>query len=293
MKKLIYVAMAASALFATACSSNRTTEAQDEDMSQVDSLRDSALSAANTMMDTSMSNMDTSGMIAQKGGIVLADWMQSPDFPDARLDIITPGNGKVVKEGKVMFNFKVANFQLSQPTNGADNCHCANSAQGQHIHNILNNEPYTAHYTDTFSKALKPGHYINLSFLSRSYHESLKHKGAYVLSQFDVGGLTPGSQISLTDPLMFYSRPKGEYKGEDTKNILLDFYLVNTTLSPDGNKVKATINGNEFMLTEWKPYALRGLPMGENTIKLELVDKNGMNIPGPYNTVSRTITLSE
>jgi hypothetical protein len=196
-----------------------------------------------------------------------------------------------VKQGRVNFRFKVENFQLSTPTDYPGGCNCSNSKQGQHIHNILNNEPYTAHYTDTFSKALKPGHYISLSFLSRSYHESIKHPSAYVLSQFDVDAKSKAADLS--GPLLFYSRPKGEYASEDAKKILLDFYLVNTTLAEDGNKVKATINGNEFILPEWSPYMITGLPMGENTIKLELIDKDNKPIPGPYNTVERKITLKE
>jgi len=72
---------------------------------------------------------------------------------------------------------------------------------------------------------------------------------------------------------------------------MLDFYLVNTELSPEGNKVRATINGTEFMLDRWMPYIMEGLPMGENTVKLELVDNNGNVLPGPFNSVERTFTL--
>ena len=99
--------------------------------------------------------------------------------------------------------------------------------------------------------------------------------------------------FDLKAPHMFYSRPKGEYVGKDTEKIMLDFYLVNTDLSTTGNKVRATINGTEFMLDRWLPYIIEGLPMGEVTIKLELLDNNGAVLPGPYNTVERKITLKE
>ena len=90
---------------------------------------------------------------------------------------------------------------------------------------------------------------------------------------------------------MFYSRPKGEYKGSDTKRVILDFYLANTDLSPEGNKVRATINGEQFLIDKWAPYFMEGLPLGENSIKLELVDNLGNVIEGPFNTVERKITL--
>jgi hypothetical protein len=169
---------------------------------------------------------------------------------------------------------------------------CANSAKGQHIHLILNNEPYIALYETNHEEELEEGNYVALSFLSRSYHESLKHPSAYVLRQFTVGD-AEAEEVDLTAEHMFYSRPKGEYTGADTENVMLDFYLVNTELAADGNKVRATVNGEEFMIDNWQPYVLNGLPMGENTIQLELLDNDGNVIPGPFNTVERTITLSE
>jgi hypothetical protein len=279
MKKILCMAGVMATLLYSCSSNNTATHTQDNSN---DSLQNAALDAAE-QMNTAMKAIET------KGGVTLTDWIKSPDFPEAKLSIAAPADGSKVNEGKVMFQYKVENFELTKPTDGSGTCNCANSAQGQHIHQILNNEPYSALYADTFSKMLKPGHYVNLSFLSRSYHESIKHNDAYVLTQFDVG--KPAGNTDLTKPMLFYSRPKGEYKGMDTANILLDFYLVNTDLSAGGNKVRATINGNEFMLNTWKPYGLQGLHQGENTIKLELVDAQGSVIPGPFNSVTRTITL--
>jgi len=231
-------------------------------------------------------------VIATKGGVSLSYFIQSPDFADASLTLVEPHSVKdCLIPGNILFKYDVKNFKLSDQTNGAATCDCNNSNKGQHIHQIINNQPYVARYKDTFYSDLKPGNYVHLAFLSRSYHESVKNKNAYSLVQFKVGE-TKEPSADLTGPLMFYSRPKGEYKGKDTANVLLDFYLVNTDLSPDGNKVKATINGNEFILTKWTGYGLSGLKMGENTIKLELVDKDGKLIQGPYNSVERKIKLS-
>lgn len=147
-----------------------------------------------------------------------------------------------------------------------------------------------AHYEPGFSKDLKAGRYVLLSFLSRSYHESVKHENAYELLQFTVGE-TDAPAADLSAPHLFYSRPKGTYKGADAQSILLDFYLVNCTLSEDGYKVKATINGTEFMLTKWMPYVIEGLPMGDIEITLELIDGAGNTVDSPFNPVTRTIEL--
>ena len=222
--------------------------------------------------------------------IVITPVNDSPEFPDAILTMKTPDEDANVPAGKVKFSFDVTNYQLAAQTSDADVKACANSAKGQHIHLILNNGPYTAHYDPEFEQDLDTGNYVVLAFLSRSYHESLKEPNAYVLRQITVGKVKP-RPIDLTQPLMFYSRPKGTYQGADAKKLLLDFYLVNATLSPDGYKVRATINGKEFMLTKWVPYFVEGLPMGENTFKLELLDKDGNLVKNPFNPVERTITL--
>ena len=90
---------------------------------------------------------------------------------------------------------------------------------------------------------------------------------------------------------MFYSRPKGTYTCAESQLILLDFYLINTELSGTGNKVRATIDGIEFILPKWAPYAIEGLTAGERIIKLELIDSEGKTVPGPFNKIERTIIL--
>jgi len=121
--------------------------------------------------------------------------------------------------------------------------------------------------------------------LSRSYHESVKNKDAYILTQ--VGE----SDIDLENEFLFYSRPKGTYKGADTENLLLDFYLVNTEISKNGNKVRATIQDTEFIIDEWAPYYIEGLPKGEINIKLELIDSSGNLIKTPFNPSIRNVIL--
>jgi hypothetical protein len=237
-------------------------------------------------------------VVLEKNGIKLTPVTDSPLFPDASLKLISPvqGEEQLYKEdsAKVNFKYEVKNFKLTDQTTDAKDKHCSNSAKGQHIHLILDNEPYLAKYDTNFSVTLKEGNYVALSFLSRSYHESLKHKKAFDLRQFYVGSKKNKGKYKITDlkkPLLFYSRPKAEYSGDDAKKVLLDFYIVNCKLSPEGYKVRATINGTEFILTDWQAYAMEGLPMGENTIKLELLDKTNAPVISDFSTVTRKITL--
>lgn len=215
-------------------------------------------------------------------------------FPDAKLTLEHPSE-EMLKAGENKFQFGVKNYELKQQTNGASQLGLANSSKGQHVHFILNNGPYGAKYDKAFKKDLPVGDHVMLAFLSRSYHMAVKNESAYVLKKFRVGEPSEEQKmdVDFKAPHLFYSRPKGTYKGKDAEKVMLDFFLINTDLAKDGNKVKATINGKEFMIDDWAPYAIEGMPMGENTIALELVDQEGNYIEGPFNKVERTITLEQ
>lgn len=237
-------------------------------------------------------NDSTALVTLENNGIKLTE-VKSPEFPDAKLTLKTPASGSVQQAGEVPFSFSISGdeYKLGAQTNDAETKNCANASKGQHIHLILNNEPYSAHYEADFKKELEDGSYTALSFISRSYHESLKHDGAATLTQFTVGGaeLEP---IDLEAQHLFYSRPKGSYEGEDISKVMLDFYLINTTIGEDGNYVAVSIDdAAEFKITKWVPYFMEGLTVGDHTIKIQLMDKDGAPIEGPFNTEERTFSL--
>ena len=75
----------------------------------------------------------------------------------------------------------------------------------------------------------------------------------------------------------------------DKKKVMLDFYLVNADL---GNYlVEADINGEKHMISRWEPYYIEGLPDGDNTIKLTLLNSDSTMVNTPNNPVSRTFQL--
>jgi hypothetical protein len=225
------------------------------------------------------------------------------EFPGAQLTLgnvtAAGASDSVAKDSvKISFNFNVKNYKLKHQTSDSTSQLCNNSDKGQHIHFILDNKPYVALYEPKHATTVAKNseHYV-LAFLSRSYHLSLKNKEAAVLYHFKVD--ENGKLQKMEDPkapMIFYSRPKGDYLGKDTENLLLDFYVWNTTLGGT-HKVKADITAGgrdtSLMITEWKPYFLRNMPMGKATIKLSLVDANGTRVEGPQTEVSRDINLSK
>ena len=189
-----------------------------------------------------------------------------------------------------IFSFDINNYELGSQTKKGFDYNLANSELGQHIHFIVNNGPYSAHYVDNFESKITDDDSVILAFLSRSYHESVKNPNAFVLTQ-----IGDTNNVDLESEFMFYSRPKGTYKGSDTDKLLLDFYLVNTNLDPEGNKVRISIKQNKktynFLVDEWVPFYIEGLDKGEVSITLELLDNDGKLIETPFNPSSRTVFL--
>ncbi|MDW3191725.1 MAG: hypothetical protein R8G66_05150 [Cytophagales bacterium] len=217
----------------------------------------------------------------------------SPAYENAKLNLGSMDITKSDDGFNAKFDFEVSDYELGVQTEGATTRGIANSGKGQHIHFIVNNGPYSAHYAPSFEKPMEEGNYVLLAFLSRSYHESVKNPDAFWVDAVTVGEPEETLEVDFSAQHMFYSRPKGTYSGADTKKVMLDFYLLNTEISADGNKVRATINGEEFLITEWKPMYINNAPLGELKVKLELIDAAGNLIPGPFNSVERTVTLAE
>ncbi|MCB0794068.1 MAG: hypothetical protein KDB88_04970 [Flavobacteriales bacterium] len=216
---------------------------------------------------------------------------EASQFPEASLRL---ADLELTDDMEADFTMTVDGFELGSSTPDAAVRGCANSEDGQHIHVILNNKPYLAKYEPTFSAPVDPGRNVLLAFLSRSYHESLKQGSSFVVKEFDVPSDSASSTSILDGQHMFYSRPKGDYTNSSGDKVLLDFFLVGTSLAADANRVRATIDGHSFILTEWRAYFIEGLEVGEHTVRLELIDRDGALVPGPFNDSGiRTFKLLE
>ncbi|MEJ7662171.1 MAG: hypothetical protein WKG07_22695 [Hymenobacter sp.] len=176
------LALAALALLAS-CSTSQQAETTTSPAK-----RDEALGA--------QTNSSTpAGPVQTKGGITLTPYDDSPRFPTAQLQLNSPVAGSTVPS-PVQFSYSLSNFQLTKMTGSEHAEQMANSMKGQHIHLIVDNQPYTAHYDTKFTEPIADGRHIILSFLSRSYHESLKHRGAYDLRTIAVARRLPRPPIA-------------------------------------------------------------------------------------------------
>jgi hypothetical protein len=175
-----------------------------------------------------------------------------------------------------------------------------------HIHLILDNRPYKPVYDPSQpvlmseilkGDTLKEGQHIIVAFPSRPNHESVKTKGAVVVTEFYVGE-SKNKPVDLKKPMLVYSRPKGDYKGDMANHVLVDFQLVNETLADGQDHVHITVTGpgitDPLVADTFKfgpPYYLDNLQNGAYWVKLDLLKGDGKPQPGEWNSTMRQINI--
>lgn len=175
------------------------------------------------------------------------------------------------KDANISLNtkqFKEGVNQLQFSVNGVEN---------YTISYLANNYSLTQFSSSNFEVELLYGNNVFLAFLTDKNNISIKANKSCVLKNAILGSDVE-SLFDKSQPHLFYYLPSA-----NVVNPILDFYLVNTSLSKEGNKAKVTINETEFIVNKWAAYQISGLKKPNNTIRIQLVDKNGKLIEGPFN----------
>ena len=242
--------------------------------------------------------------------------------------IVSPAKNAVVNGSKVEVK-----LDLSGDLKGYMPHKDPATGKGNHIHVILDNQPYEAYYElgQPFElRNVVAGKHTLRVFPSRPWHESFKDDGAFQMVAFTVKGggdaskptttnsgqtmsnnnsnanaaapregkdmsASTAGEVDPTKPLLTYSRPKGEYKGDDANPIMIDFWLTGAKLKGDGGeyRVRYIIDDDDAkFIDKWEPIWLSGWLSGKHTVRLELLDKEGKPVEnGGYNTTRREITV--
>ncbi|NJL42757.1 MAG: hypothetical protein HC935_04095 [Pseudanabaena sp. SU_2_4] len=209
------------------------------------------------------------------------------DRYEPQLTIVSPQPDTIIQEDKVTLQLSVTDLPVFKSSLGL----------GPHVHAILDGQEYKPLYNLSESLTfdnLTPGTHTIRAFASRPWHESFKNEGAYAQVTFHVyaktGENTPNPQL----PLLTYSRPVGTYGAEP---ILLDFYLRNAPLHiaalEDSDisdwQIRATINGQSFLMENWQPLYLKGFKPGKNWVRLEFLDRSGNLVANQFNSTVHLI----
>jgi hypothetical protein len=221
-------------------------------------------------------------------GFALALGLAVPPARSAKAPVVfhinSPEMGETVPGPDVEVIFTLENYNVFYDST---------TKKGQHIHFILDNQPYVPHYSTEpyLLKNLTPGTHTIRAFPSRAWHESIKDPTAFSMVTFKVQKADGKNSPRPKAPLLTYSRPKGEYAGHAADSILVDYWVKNCKIGPKAYKVRLTVDGQKQILTQWRPLWKTGLSMGEHEFALELLDRRGRLAPGPFNQTRRTITL--
>ncbi len=233
----------------------------------------------------------------------------TPESSTVMLKIAIPQNGQVVNT-PVWVQFRIYGFALGAASQFERASEVAVSQKGQTVHVVVDDHPYfsinepaidpfdeSGYYYDTSYKfeipyRLGSGMHTIRMFPTRSFGESLKGDNTYAAIQFYVGDATENPNIDLSVPYITYNEPSPLMPLQAGKPVLLDFYLSNAELSPDGYKIRLSIDGKvNRTINYWVPYYIYGLSPGRHTIRLELLDSQNKQVPGSFNDVSQTITV--
>lgn len=176
------------------------------------------------------------------------------------ITVVEPKNNSTVSGSTVKIK-----LSLSGDLKGYKPMKDMTTGMGNHVHVILDNQPYEAYYNldqEFELRNVADGEHTLRFFPSRPWHESYKNDGAFQMVKFtvknggadatkpattsanqtmsnanasaategkDMANSTAGA-VDLSKPLLTYSRPKGEYKGADADAIMIDFWLSNARL---------------------------------------------------------------
>ena len=227
--------------------------------------------------------------------LVLGAPSPDPTGPAPSAKITAPTAGQIIpadKAGDFAIKLDVKNWTTA--------------AGSSHVHLILDNKPYLRIDDPKLpvklsqlmnGEPLAEGEHTLVAFPSRGNHESVKNKDAVGIVQFWVGK-KGDSKLDVKKPLLIFSRPKGDYKGDAANHVLVDFQLANVTLAEGKEHVHIFVTGPGIEKTlEAKaekfgpPFYLDNLQNGSYTVKLELMDKDMKVLPGPGNSTTRTIKI--
>lgn len=260
-----------------------------------------------SVVDRSADDLGLPEVTAEGEGETTAEGEEEPPAPPVRviegerspiegaapaLRITAPRNGQRIARGDVTLRLALRNWELAPEP-------------GQHVHVIVDNEPYIAVrdvsaplnlselVQQHLGHALAEGTHVVRVFPSRGHHESVKREGAFDTVVFHYGQPTDGFRFDPEAPLLTYSRPKGCYPAGE--RVLLDFFLANAELAADGTRVHYDIDhgGLSGDIASWAPHWIENLPAGEHTLQLTLVNAEGEAVPGPFNDTTRTIRVAD
>ena len=215
-------------------------------------------------------------IILERGGVKLIEFTDFPMFTDVKTNIAAQNQTFKMGVNNIEFNNKY--FNLGEKT-AEENIHKARLNEGgQYLGVIKPKGSLKKVINGQFETEVQQGENIYFCYLSRSYDLSIKNPYASFLFKINADPSGCFSETNLSDTVIALLQPRGNFTSNNTKNILLDFYLKNVEIG-DGY-IELNIDNIEFKLNKWVPFWISGLGIGKHYVSIKLKDKDGKNING-------------
>jgi hypothetical protein len=265
---------------------------------------------AAALFAASQSSQEDPSSSAKKEEIRILPVPRTPESNTTMIKIARPEVGYVVKDNPVWIQLRVDGFALGADSQFERSDEIAGSKLGQTVHVIVDDLPYFPINEPAINPFNEEGYFYNTSykfevpfslsdgihtlcvFPARSFGEGLKGEGTFQSTYFYVGKKKGTPAIDLSKPYLLYNEPSEHFYFSASQPVLLDFYINNCELTPDGYKVELTIDGKiHRALTSWQPYYIYGMTRGKHTIRLQLINGKEKASSHPSVNVERTIEV--
>lgn len=194
--------------------------------------------------------------------------------PEAALQNYTYTRGQLI--------FNPQNIRLGSPTAPLPTRRFARTNKGTQVHICLDHQQHSLANDNIIDYPIADGDHQLYAFLVSSHFESIKTPAAVFAKAITIRNGQLARSLPLTAPAVVYNTPFGTHKLLPTDSLLVDFVLVNTNLSPDGNRVQLQLDDQApWVVDRWQAYRLTGLSVGSHRLRLTLLNRAGQAIAEP------------
>ena len=159
----------------------------------------------------------------------------------------------------------------------------ADVPEGVQLIHVLNGRDPLRTESSTIDLPTQTGHNVLLLCAAGTGSAAYSDPGTFVFTGFNMRGTGSVPEFDLgQQPCLFLLAPSSPDASGAATGPLLDFFVVNCTIAPNGYSVEATIDGTTFSIREWRPFRMEGLGSGAHALRLRLIGPDGQVVNGPF-----------